>query len=66
MSAMYEPILSNSLVLELSSIIFTIDDPIITPSAQLERAFASSGDLIPKPASVGTVSYTHLTLPTKA
>ena len=50
----YAPILSNSLVCESSSIICTIDDPIITPSEQSANNFASSSDLIPNPANTGT------------
>ena len=54
---MYCPILSNSLEFELSSIIFTIDEPIITPSEHFANSFASSVDLIPNPARVGTDAY---------
>ena len=59
---MYLVILSNSLDAELSSIIFTIDEPMMTPSEHLDSNLASSDDLIPKPARVGTEAYFFISL----
>ena len=59
---MYLVILSNSLDTELSSIIFTIDEPMMTPSEHLDSNLASSDDLIPKPARVGTEAYFFISL----
>ena len=53
----YFPILSNSFFSDPSSIIWTNEEPIITPSEQSASNFASSLDFIPNPARVGTDAY---------
>ena len=54
---MYLPILSNSLVVDASFIISTIDEPIMMPSENLANVLASSAVFIPNPASVGRSVY---------